>query len=150
MGEAKTMAANPIHERRTVNYVSEEYVSDLDTHVVYRVFERSVFSPDVLQSPFRHGDKMEYSLHKITMKATDRGLSCFEEPCRVNAESLLLRLRKNTDRLVLVECKGYCKGQPSREHSKATGYVSALVDAIEPIEVFCTYDELRSIRRQTQ
>lgn len=137
--------ATPRRETRLVNYVSPEAIAGLDSWPVFKFFEQSRFNPECYQSAFRREGKVEFMVDSITLDPSDRGFSCFQ--VEVTARRLLLGMKKNTDRLVLFECEGFCLGPPPLEHPRGTGLISVLVEAIRLIRPICTYDKLREERR---
>lgn len=128
-------------EVRAVRYTSPENVADMDEWTVYKFFERSLYDPDCYQSTFAVEGKLEYRKGLITLVAQDdRGLSCIQ--VRTTTKRLMAKMEKNTDRLVMFRCTGYCHGEPPLEYSRGSGKISVLVRAIRLEEVVCTYNDL--------
>jgi len=126
-------------ERRSVNYVAESAVAHLQQFEVYKFFERSTFPPDCFQSTFAKESKLEFRIGLITMDPRRRGISCHE--VLITVKRLMRKMEKNRDKLVLFRCDGYSEGIPEKEHT-GTVWTSALVRALRPVELICTYEEL--------
>lgn len=122
-------------------FVSEEVVSQLQQFTVYKVLEGSIVG-DYYFSTFA-AEKLIYMLNRVTMAPLgERGISCFLNDKHA-ATTLMLSLRKNTDKLAVFKCIGYNEGDPPFEYpSKRNPWISKLVRAIMPISIVCLYTDI--------
>lgn len=134
-------------EVRLITYGHRSEVANMDRHTILKIAEESRIDCEAKFSTFEVSRRVEYRIGHITIEVDGgRGFSCFQSQLVETTLRCLLELQKNTDKLVILVCYGYCKGEPLLEYSKSSGKLGVLVRGIEPIGVLCTRDDIVSNR----
>ena len=127
--------------KRTLNYVTLAQLGHLpDEFSVFKIVECAGYSPNRYQSTFAQDMRLEFSIGKVTLTVTSRGMSVFDE--LPQCLRLLMSLKNRTDILRVVECKAFNAGPMPWEYPLDNNRLSKLAQAIRPLRVVGSYGQL--------